>query len=205
MRIKLVCHINDDGDLLRAWFDHYLRLGVASFHLIVHGPQAENARFFELAASYPVVIEDAYEGEYRSEEKQSRVNALLKRIWREWVLLVDSDEFVELPYRSLAQTLHSLERYGANALSAPMVQRLKLDGSLESANPIPNPFAYFPLCSIDLYVKMGIDASIAKFPLFYCSETAGLSEGGNHLRPHGAASGDRNTRHQPPIPCRKTG
>ena len=38
MQLELVSHVNGDGDLLDSWFRYYLRLGVASFRLIVHGP-----------------------------------------------------------------------------------------------------------------------------------------------------------------------
>src|SRR5919108_3911976 len=95
--VRLVSHINGDGDLLRAWLDYYLRLGITSFHVIAHGERAENETLFALQASYPIVIEDAYHGEFLSEEKRRRIAALLRRLRGQWVVLVDSDEFIELP------------------------------------------------------------------------------------------------------------
>ena len=35
--VDLVCHVRGDGDLLHAWLDHYLALGVTRFHFIAHG------------------------------------------------------------------------------------------------------------------------------------------------------------------------
>jgi len=73
MEIKLLSHINGDGDLLGAWFRHYRALGVSSFHLIVHGPRDENEVLYEVKKKYPVVIEDAYQGQFSSEEKKGTV------------------------------------------------------------------------------------------------------------------------------------
>ena len=52
--MKLLCHINGDGDILRAWLDWHCRLGVDSFHFIVHGPRQENTVLYELLDLYPV-------------------------------------------------------------------------------------------------------------------------------------------------------
>jgi hypothetical protein len=186
--VRLISHINGDADLLPAWFAHYAGLGVASFHVIVHGPRAENALLFDLSRSYPAVIEDAYEGEFSDEEKKRRINALLGAFRGGWLLLVDSDEFVEFPCRTIPGTIGLLERLGANALFAPMIQRITADGSLDSPESIPDPFTFFPLCSIDLYRTMGVDASLSKYPLFFCGEQTSLWEGGNHHPPHGPAT-----------------
>src|ERR1039457_4113980 len=98
MELGLVSHINGDGDLLESWLKYYCRLGVSSFHLIVHGPQEENSRLYALKDSYPLIIEDTYEGPFDSEEKKRRLNTLLARMRGRWLVLADSDEFVEFPY-----------------------------------------------------------------------------------------------------------
>lgn len=186
--VKLVSHVNADGDLIRAWLDHYLALGVGSFHLIVHGPRPENARLYELAGSYPIHVEDAYQGEFLSDEKHRRLSRLLKRFRGQWILVVDSDEFVELPLRSVQSTIRALQVFGSNVLAAPMVQRLRVDGSLESPEVVDNPFGYFPLCSVDLYQQMGVRAETGKFPLFLCGDSTELVTGGNHAPPTGSVT-----------------
>lgn len=192
MKVKLISHVNRDGDLLEAWFRYYLRLGVSSFHLIVHGPRSENARLFAIKDSFPVTIADCYEGEFRSEEKKRRLDALMATMPDQWVMLADSDEFVELPYRRVSTTIRALDLARANMLYAPMLQHLTLDGSLETPEIIADPFRTFPLCSIELYQKMGSKATLRKYPLFYCARGITLSDGGNHdpLRggPHPALS-----------------
>jgi hypothetical protein len=130
MEVKLVSHVNADGDLLQAWFRYYVRLGISSFHLIV----------------------------------------------------------VEFPFRRIPMTIHMLELAGANALYAPLLQRITRDGSLETPDIIDDPFRMFPLCSVDLYQKMGSQGSINKYPLFYCTESTSLSDGGNHNPPQGDRS-----------------
>jgi Glycosyl transferase family 2 len=185
MKLRLLSHVNGDGDLLEAWFKYYLHLGVTSFHLVVHGPRDENARLFELKDSYPVNIEDSYEGVFDPGEKERRLNSLLPRIHEQWLMFVDSDEFVEFPYRRIPVTIRMLELAGANVLFAPMVQRLTLNGSLDTPEVIEDPFGTFPLCSFDLYQKMGVKASIRKYPLFYCTGRTLLANGGNHNPPIG--------------------
>jgi hypothetical protein len=185
MNLALVSHVNGDGDLLEAWFEYYRRLGVSSFHLIVHGPREENGRLYALRDSYPVSIEDAYEGPFDSREKKRRLNSLLARMRGQWILLVDSDEFVEFPYVKISTTIRMIRLTGKNALFAPMVQHLTLDGSLDTPAVIEDPFHAFPLCSIDLYQKMGVQAEIRKYPLFYCTDQTTLQSSGNHRCPTG--------------------
>jgi len=186
MPLNLLCHINADGDLLEAWLKHYLRLGVERFRLVVRGPPEENRRLLELKDRYPVVIEDTYEGPFESEQKKNRLDAILRRTPDQWVLVVDSDEFVEFPYGDIPETIRKLEYAHANVMIAPMLQRMKVDGTLDSPVVIDDPFAMFPLCSEDLYQRMGSDACLRKCPLFFCNKNTQLLEEGNHSPPVGA-------------------
>jgi hypothetical protein len=187
IKIKLVSHVNADCDILPSWFEYYSKIGVHSFHLIAHGALEENSRLLDLSRTYNAIVEDSYDGEFSIGEKQRRINTLLKRLRGEWILLVDSDEFVEFPYNNLPTTVRKLEDFGANALSAPMIQRFKPDGSLETPEIIDDPFDYFPLCSTSLYRKMGVNASNKKYPLFFCMNQTN-AHGGNHFPPNGTST-----------------
>jgi glycosyltransferase involved in cell wall biosynthesis len=186
MGLKLVSHVNADSDLIEAWLKYYLGLGVERFHLVVHGTRDENERLLAVRDSYPITIEDSYEGSFHIEEKKSRLDAVLARHTGGWIVLADSDEFVEFPYRDIPETVHALDSAGANFMAAPMLQRLTADGSLETPAIIEHPFKLFPLCSIDLYRKMGVKGDIFKFPLFFCAGGTQLAEGGNHHPPVGS-------------------
>jgi hypothetical protein len=74
MEVRLISHINGDADLLPAWFAYYTKLGVQSFHIIVHGSQEENSKLFELCKIFPVKIEAQYEGEFTIEKKRNTCN-----------------------------------------------------------------------------------------------------------------------------------
>jgi glycosyltransferase involved in cell wall biosynthesis len=195
MSLRLFSHVNADSDLIEAWLKYYLRLGVDWFHLVVHGPPEENDRLLTIKDSYPITIEDRYEGPFpapisgggklNSTEKKNRLDALLARYTGQWVLLVDSDEFVEFPYQDIPETIRKLECAKANIMPAPMLQRLRTDGSLDSPPVIDDPFPIFPLCSLDLYRRMGVNADIFKFPLFYCARGTELLDEGNHYPPRG--------------------
>jgi hypothetical protein len=71
--VKLLCHINDDEDLLQAWLDYYMGVGVSSFHFIVHGAASENTKLFQLTKLYPIFIEDAYDDPFNGKEKRRRI------------------------------------------------------------------------------------------------------------------------------------
>jgi glycosyltransferase involved in cell wall biosynthesis len=185
MSLKLVSHVNGDSDLIEAWLKYYLHLGVDHFHLVVHGDQDENSRLHAIQNSYPITIEDIYGGAFHIDEKKSRLNAVLARHIDQWMLLVDSDEFVEFPYQDIPQTIRQLEIAQANLMHAPMLQRLTGDGSLETPPVIDDPFGLFPHCSVDLYRRMGVKGDIFKFPLFFCASETRLAEGGNHHPPLG--------------------
>jgi hypothetical protein len=185
-RLRLVSHVNSDGDIIEAWLRHYLALGVTSFHLIVHGPRSENEQLYRVRDAYPIVVEDEYQGEFLATEKLKRVTDLLAAMTEDWVVWVDSDEFLEVPEETLLATVDRLESLHSDVLVAPMVQRLTPTGSLSTPTIIEDPFDTFPLCSIDLYERMGVEASLQKHPLLYYTSSTVLSDGGNHGLPYGS-------------------
>ena len=185
MSLKLFSHVNADSDLIEAWLQYYLRLGIDAFHLIVHGPPRENEGLLELASTYPITIEDMYEGPFDSDQKKSRLDVLLTQNSDQWVLLVDTDEFVEFPYEDIPETVKMLDSANANLMAAPMLQRVTEDGSLDTPAVIEDPFKLFPRCSTTLYRDMGMKGDVFKFPLFYCSRDTRLWEEGNHHPPLG--------------------
>jgi Glycosyl transferase family 2 len=186
MSLKLVSHVNADGDLIEAWLKYYLQLGVTHFHLVVHGAREQNSRLFAIKDSYPITIESTYEGPFLGEHKKSHLDAVLARNTGQWLVLVDSDEFVEFPYRNIPKTIQRLNFERATVMAAPMLQRIKTDGGLETPPFIDDPFEVMPLCSEDLYQRMGVDACILKYPLFFCGSDTQLKEEGNHNPPRGS-------------------
>jgi hypothetical protein len=188
LKIPLLSHVNADGDILEAWFAHHMQLGVTSFHLIVHGPRSENQQLHALVGRYPVHIEDSYEGAFDPWEKRDRLNRLLGKFRQMWVVEADSDEFLELPYARLPQTVRLLSLAGADVLFAPMLQHVSRDGSLDTPEVMTDPFAIQPLCSVNLYDFMGCKGDIRKYPLFLNRSGTSLFDGGNHNRPVGCVA-----------------
>ena len=186
--MNLVSHINADGDILQAWLDHYVRLGVTRFHVVLHGSEEENAAMLALRDLYPIEVHEMYGGPFLGGEKKRRLDRVLAGLTGQWLLLVDSDEFLELPVGSMAEAIRLLERTGTDALAAPMVQRLRADGSLESPDLVSDPFREFPLCSWNLYSHMSVKAPLSKFPLFYCRSGTEMMESGNHYPPLGTVA-----------------
>lgn len=186
MRIPLVCHWRGDSDIARVFFDYYAN-SVSEFHLILHGPEEANREISTLCESLPITIHCAYDSPFDDAEKARRLNQLIANFAGQWLLLVDSDEFVEFPYRSVSRTIRELERSQVSSLFAPMLQRLRRDGSLDSPVRVRDVFAEFPLCSERLYVLMGSEGWINKYPLFRCGPETSIGIG-NHFPPNGANS-----------------
>jgi hypothetical protein len=184
----LVSHVNRDDDLIEAWLRHYVRLGLTSFHLVAHGGRSENAAVHALAGRYPIVVEDEYTGAFDPFEKRDRLIRVIGRLGYRWVVVADSDEFLELPYRSVPATVRVLNWLGADTVFAPFVQRLAPGGALD----VPaggSPFEAYPLCSIDLYARLGQPgARTEKYPLFKVTPRTRLRGGGNHHPPQGPSS-----------------
>ena len=187
MKFRLISHVNRDDDLIEAWLQHYLALGVSSFHLIAHGGREQNQRLFEIAARYPVQILDTYTSAFDPYEKRDRLAWGLATLCSGWIVLVDSDEFLELPYRSLAATIKVMRWLRADSLRAPMLQRFAWDGI--GVDGGSRPFDAYPWCSVDLYAKLGQpQAVIDKYPIFELQRRTWLKSGGNHYPPNGYGS-----------------
>lgn len=188
MSIRLISHVNRDDDLIEAWLQHYLAMGVSSFHLIAHGGREQNQTLFSLLGRYPIEMLDVYSGVFDPFEKRDRLSWGLSRLGGGWIVLVDSDEFLELPYRSLAGTIGMMRWLRADSFQAPMLQRFAANG-LVHADGGHRPFDAYPLCSTDLYVRLGQpQAVIDKYPIFLLSRRTALRSGGNHYPQNGLGS-----------------
>ena len=188
MTFPLVSHVNRDDDVIEAWLRHYLALGVGVFHLIVHGGREQNQTLFTLLDRYPIRILDAYTGPFDPYEKRDRLMRALLSLDPGWVVLVDSDEFLELPYRSLATTVGVMQWLKADSLQAPMLQRFAADGAVhgDGGARLSDTYSW---CSVDLYARMGQpQAVIDKYPLFLRQRRTWLKSGGNHYPPNGHGS-----------------
>jgi len=182
--MRLLCHLRDESDILEGWMRHYQRLGVRSFHLIVHGGATCNARLFGLLGSAPIVIEGQVEGPHDEGEKTRRLQRVAERYPGEWLIVVDGDELLEVPYADLPRTAARLEAVGANALEAPFLQRVCADGRLETPEVLADPLAELPLAVPELIAMLGSRACETKFPLLRVGPGLAIRSG-NHEPPFG--------------------
>lgn len=180
--MKLFSHINGDSDLIESWLRHYLALGIDTFQVVLHGPRRENETLLRLKDAYPVVILDEYEGPMLETEKIRRLQNQVQKHAGEWVVVVDSDEFLELPEKNLPETCALLEAWELQNLSAPLLQRIRPGGLLESPPAIENPAELFSLAAPRLCQHMGARPDLRKFPLFFVRDSSQI-HGGNHLPP----------------------
>lgn len=184
--IPLICHWRGDEDIADAFFRYYSKY-CAAFYIILHGPRQDSLALLSASEKYRIIVCDHYDEQFNEEEKVRRINCLIPQFSGQWVLVVDSDEFVEFPYSSIRSTILALEREGVSCMAAPLLQRIRLDGSIKTDGVIHDPFKEFPLCSEKLYRLMGSNGNLNKFPLFKCIAGTKVSYG-NHRSPNGTRS-----------------
>ena len=180
--MKLVSQVNGDGDIIESWIRHYLAIGIQEFLIILHGPASDNQILLALVERYPIAIVDRFEATFDAAEKCRRQALVLERLRGNWVMLVDSDEFVELPYDTVGETVSVMQWLKVRALAAPMLQRTTLSGAVELPEVIDDASTAFPLCVPDLYARLGSDADERKYPLFRYDADAKVHVG-NHMPP----------------------
>jgi len=186
--MKVFCHIAGDEDLLEAWLDHYQSLGATAFYFIVHGPPSENRLLLSGLPGRPIHLVRHYEGPMWEMAKIAWLNRAIASARGEWITVVDSDEFLELPFDDFAQTIEALRRCGSLVLGAPLLQRVPPGGDLAALpdGAIADPFSQFPLAVPDLCARMGAKPQLAKFPLFFNREDAQVTLGCHTLPVRGA-------------------
>ncbi len=181
----LLCHLGgDDADLVPAFLAHYRTLGVSRFHVVLHGPPGNRAVLRALLGEADITIENEYEGPFSEQVKCDQLNRLLPAYRGRWVLLADADEFLELPYASLAATIRALKVLRLKSLTAVLVQRLAADGSLPPLHAGRTPQATYPLGSVLLSERMNpaVQPMRNKVPLFLVQDDTHIIMG-HHVSP----------------------
>jgi glycosyltransferase involved in cell wall biosynthesis len=180
-----------DRDILPHWLAHYRALGVSDINLILHGGWPQRRMLAWLCRRYDVKIASEYGGQYATSKTQASLAELVHKFFGDWVLLADADEFVELPFGSLAATLRAMQAFGLSSLPSILIQRVSADGSLSAVDASTDLLSTFP-CGHTLLVERmrGNIAPIwkSKYPLFFVHEGTAIRRG-NHLSPDGGVSG----------------
>ena len=175
---RLVSFIGqDDSDILPFFLTHYRALGVAEFHIFVHGDWTSAERA-PLTAS-DVTIAGVIHQPFDVIMKSSTLEAYAKTFVGEWVVLVDADEFLELPYPSLRRTVNSLTSVGANELPARLMQRAHPEGVLASLKGCVSIDDLFSAYDYRLAERMNVPYPVwkNKYPLVRIGPTFRLARG----------------------------
>jgi len=170
----------DDSDILPFFLDHYRGLGIGAFHLILHGTWAK-AELTPLLAAADVTIE-CFNGEpYSALLRIESLEEIARQFEGEWIVVVDADEFLELPYSSLGRTIDALTVLGMNELPAALLQRAAPDGKLHSLAE-GAPEAVFTRYDYRLAERMDTELPLwkTKYPLLRVGPAFRLWMGNHH-------------------------
>ena len=178
---RLVSFIGqDDSDILPFFLDHYRRLGIGAFHLMLDGTWSK-AELAPLLAAGDVTIE-GFNGEpYNDVLLTSSLDAMARQFEGEWVVIVDADEFLELPYASLSRTIDALMCLGMDELPASLLQRCAPDGELRSLAE-GAPETLFPCYDNRLAERMDTEFPVwkSKYPLVRIGPKFRFAQGNHH-------------------------
>jgi O-antigen biosynthesis protein len=171
----------DDSDIIPFFLEHYRKLGITEFHILLHGDWTEQV--LQPLCSDDVLIVDRLQVPYGDEFKSSTIETHARRFAGEWLIFADADEFLELPFGSLQRTVAALCCLGVEELPATLLQRASADGSLGPLAAMP-PDSVFPCYDYLLAERMIDGAPIwkSKYPLARIGERFSYRRG-NHF-PH---------------------
>ena len=157
--ISLVVHmgVTSGSELVEHFLDHYFRLGVDRFLVILHCPPGEAARRSRVLAVLrsrdirPVMEVD----EYSYVSRQVRINQVLDAHVAddEWIIHADLDEFHEYP-AELPRFLAACDGSGYTFARGRLIDRVAVDGELRAIQTRALIWQQFPL-SVDLTSKIG--------------------------------------------------
>ena len=144
--------------------------GGRRFWFVVQGAPEDNTALAALVPQYSMVrIFDSETGEYSSENRLRGCRRLVQHLRGRWLMLVDSDEFVEFPPQcaSMEAMARALTDANADCLYAPMLQRVAEGGALIGLDPGQELHTAYPLGVPGLYAQMGVPrAKTYKHPFF---------------------------------------
>ncbi len=184
--VTLVSMIGEsDQDILPHFLAHYRNLGVHAFFLVLHGNfRGETLR--RLESSGDVEIKSRETAPYSEKFRREILTKVVAELRNRWVLLVDADEFIELPGRTLDQTIAAMDGFGMDALPAYMIQRVAAGGELADLTPKDDIQRLYSHYNFNLCEQLGSPRPPwkTKFPLAKITE-AFLCARGNHWPQNG--------------------
>tara|TARA_R110002049_G_scaffold183741_2_gene351753 strand:- start:101 stop:952 length:852 start_codon:yes stop_codon:yes gene_type:complete len=158
-KIYLVAHVGvqSGANLIRHFLDHYYRLGVQNFLVILHSDKNEHILRDSVLSILrhrnivPVMEVNTYD--YRL--RQERVNFVLDQYVTDddWVVHADTDEFHEYP-DGLLNLVKRCETSGHTFVRGTLVDMVSASGELKEITRWPSIWEQFPKSS-DLTGKIG--------------------------------------------------
>lgn len=143
------------ADLLPHFVRWYQRLGLDRFLLVMHGSWSPES--LATIASLPgVECVRQVEGSFCTVLSCAELTAIALRHVGEWTVVVDADEFLEMPVPTLREMVAVLEAAGVDERYASLLQRMAADGSLPEMGADSDRDALFPMMQPGLTEHMGM-------------------------------------------------
>jgi hypothetical protein len=163
-RITVLCRWKGSQPVGSAFFSYYVKIA-SNFHIVACGSREQCATLSALKGRYPILSVSHMEGASASQVAEYFNTKILRSCVGRWVYLVESDEYVELPFLSGMETICELESSGAACLPAVVLRYAA-----------PTTWVEEPV------LETGAQCPEVKFPLFYVTTATLLGTHG--VLPH---------------------
>jgi hypothetical protein len=191
--VALLSHIgvSSGAPLIGHFLEHYTRLGVDRFFLLLHAEEGDERRpaILDLMGRYGVrpAMDVTV---FNTRLKLERFNAILDEHVApdDWVLYADVDEFHVYP-RDLHVFLRGCDEHGYMFVRGRLIDRIAEAGELRAVRPSPSLWDQFPYAAqVTTEVRRGWDGKVCA-----AKATLRLEEGGLHTLDYGC---DRLTNYE---------
>jgi hypothetical protein len=150
-KITLTCVMGVDPDkfdlnLIYHFVHHYRKMGIEKFFITVNADTVEKTQEgIKILKDCNIEPQNVWIGEFLETPKMAQLNALQEKVTTDWILAVDSDEFVRLDQEMLKKLIDDCESKGYVACTGQFVDRLAANKRFLSVSKECNLYERFPV------------------------------------------------------------
>lgn len=174
--LRLCSVVSSDLELFPFFIDHYKKMGVDYFHIILHLPEDMSHLIDEKLLVFQeqgITPEKIYTGNWSGAKSTSLINEVKNKYNDDWFIIADSDEFQVYP-NDIKEIINSKN---VDYISGCFLDRFAEDGDLPLINYDKSIWEQYPICSFFAFPI----AYSWPYKITACKGYIPLSEGNHHV------------------------
>jgi hypothetical protein len=140
--------LGEDAGLLTYFLDHYKKMGVEKFHIVIHAKNHKSPVFndaVKILNTYNIVPERVFRGVWNGAVYTNILNSVKDKYPNDWFVVADQDEFQTYP-DTLQNIVSDNERNGKDFVTGCLLDRVAKDGDLNSIDGGGSLWEQYPVC-----------------------------------------------------------